>query len=398
KAIFPEAVTEGNVDFENLKRSLGESVEAGIERYGMNWAGKSDCFRIIQQPSVGSLKPVRGESVNFDETENLFIEGDNLEVLKLLQKSYYGKIKMIYIDPPYNTGNDFIYPDNYTENLDTYLKYTGQVDDEGRKYSTNTEAEGRFHTKWINMMYPRLYLARNLLRDDGAIVISIDDGEISNLIKICDEIYGEENFKADISWQKRYTRSNNTIDFTTVVEHVIVYAKSGLFNVNLLERTQEADSRYSNPDNDKKGPWKGASFLNPATPEQRPNLCYPIINPNTDDVTYPTTNAWRRSKAEYNKLLSENRLYWGIDGTQNVPSIKMYLSEARNLTPINFWGHEYAGNTDDGTKELNNLMGTKVFDNPKPSLLVKRVLEHVSNSESIILDFFSGSGTTAHAI
>ena len=386
------------MDFENLKRSLGESVEAGIERYGMNWAGKSDCFRIIQQPSVGSLKPVRGESVNFDETENLFIEGDNLEVLKLLQKSYYGKIKMIYIDPPYNTGNDFIYPDNYTENLDTYLKYTGQVDDEGRKYSTNTEAEGRFHTKWINMMYPRLYLARNLLRDDGAIVISIDDGEISNLIKICDEIYGEENFKADISWQKRYTRSNNTIDFTTVVEHVIVYAKSGLFNVNLLERTQEADSRYSNPDNDKKGPWKGASFLNPATPEQRPNLCYPIINPNTDDVTYPTTNAWRRSKAEYNKLLSENRLYWGIDGTQNVPSIKMYLSEARNLTPINFWGHEYAGNTDDGTKELNNLMGTKVFDNPKPSLLVKRVLEHVSNSESIILDFFSGSGTTAHAI
>jgi adenine-specific DNA-methyltransferase len=396
---FPEARTEGGkIDFDLLKLSLGESVDAGKERYGMSWPGKADCFKTIQAPSLGTLRPCMEESTDFDASENLIIEGDNLEALKLLQKSYLGKVKMIYIDPPYNTGNDFIYPDNYSESLQTYLEYTGQVDAEGRKFGTNTEADGRFHSKWMNMMYPRLYLARNLLSDSGVIFISIDDTEHSNLRRLCDEVFGEENFRADIAWQKRYTRSNNTVDFTTTVEHVLVYAHSDPFLPNLLPRTEEADARYTNPDNDSRGPWKGASFLNPATPSQRPNLCYPIKNPKTGKVTEPTTNAWRRSKEEYERLAADNRLYWGADGTQPIPSIKMFLSEGRGLTPINFWAHDYAGNTDDGTKELAELLGEKVFDNPKPVMLIRRMLEHATDADSVVLDFFAGSGTTAQAV
>src|SRR5450759_2292703 len=203
--LFPESRTEGGkIDFDRLRLALGQTVDVGKERFGMNWPGKADCFRTIQMPSVGTLRPCPEQSVNFDTTENLIIEGDNLEVLKLLQKSYLGKVKMIYIDPPYTTGNDFIYPDNYSESLQTYLEYTGQVDAEGRKFGTNTDADGRFHSKWLNMMYPRLYLARNLLREDGVIFISIDDNEMSNLTKVCDEIFGEENLASVISWQKKY--------------------------------------------------------------------------------------------------------------------------------------------------------------------------------------------------
>ena len=336
--------------------------------------------------------------MDFEATSNAFIEGDNLEVLKLLQKSYFGKVKVIYIDPPYNTGQEFIYPDKYAESLETYLAYTGQIDAEGRRFSTNTDTVGRYHSNWLNMMYPRLYLARNLLRDDGAIFISIDDHELSRLRELCDQIFGEENFKADIAWQKRYTRSNNTVDFTTVVEHVLVYAKSEAFEVNLLPRTEEADARYSNPDNDPRGEWKGASFLNPASPQDRPNLCYPLVNPNTGDTVHPTTNAWRRSQEAFEELLADNRLYWGPDGKASVPSIKMFLSEARGLTPTNFWAHDYAGHTDEGTRDLEALIPGKVFNNPKPAQLVRRMLEHACNGPGdIILDFFAGSGVTAQA-
>lgn len=272
KQLFPEVLTEGGkIDFERLKLTLGETVDTGKERYGMNWPGKADCFKIIQQPSAGTLLPVREESVNFDTTENLIIEGDNLEVLKLLQKSYLGKIKMIYIDPPYNTGNDFIYPDNYTESLDTYLRYTGQIDDEGRKFSTNTDADGRFHSKWMNMMYPRLFLARNLLKDDGIIFISIDDNEASNLISIMNEIFGEENQLAIIAWEKRYTRSNNARLFAKIKDTILVYRKSDLV-IRLREaRTDKSNEIYDNPDNDPRGPWTSVSFINPATKEERPN-------------------------------------------------------------------------------------------------------------------------------
>lgn len=248
------------------------------------------------------------------------------------------------------------------------------------------------------MMYPRLLLARDLLSPDGAIFISIDDGESKNLRAICDEVFGGTNFKSDISWQKRYTRSNNTVDFTTVIEHVLVYSKGDGFQVNLLPRTSDADDRYTNPDHDPRGPWKGKSFLNPATPAQRPNLCYPIVNPNTGVETNPTTHAWRVSKTEFERLRGEGLLYWGVDGNSPVPSIKMFLSEARGLTPINYWAHDYAGNTDQGGSEVQQLMGKKYFDFPKPTLMMRRVLEHGSEKDSIVLDFFSGSGSMADAV
>ena len=231
KELFPEVFTEGSkIDFEQLKRTLGEMVDGGKERFGMNWAGKADCFKTIQQPSVATLVPCPEESIDFDTTENVFIEGDNLEVLKLLQKSYLGKIKMIYIDPPYNTGNDFIYPDNYSENLDTYLEYTGQIDGEGRKFSTNVDTDGRFHSKWMNMMYPRLFLAKNLLREDGVIFISIDDNEVHNLKNLCNEIFGEENFVAELIWKKKYIGGKHAKHFVDLHEYVLVFSK----NIELL--------------------------------------------------------------------------------------------------------------------------------------------------------------------
>jgi len=406
-ALFPNCVTETKsedgtlknaIDFDLLRQELSaDLVEGPQERYRLDWPGKREALATANAPIAKTLRPCREESVNFDSTKNLYIEGDNLEALKLLQETYLNKVKMIYIDPPYNTGHDFVYEDDFKESSGDYLERSNQTDARGNRLVANTEANGRFHSDWLTMMFSRLRIARNLLSDDGSIFISIDDGEAQNLRKVCDEVFGESNFQADISWQKRYTRSNNTIDFTTVVEHLFVYSKSDDFEVNLLPRSKEADARYTNPDGDSRGPWKGASMLNPATPEKRPNLCYPIINPNTGTSTAPTTNAWRRSKDEFERLGKENLLYWGIDGRLAVPSIKMFLSEARGLTPVNFWEHTYAGNTDQGTAELNSLMGGKFFDNPKPTQLITRVLEHASKPDDIILDFFSGSATTAHA-
>lgn len=402
KQIFPEVITEGNkVDFEKLKTTLGESVDTGKERYGMNWPGKADCFKIIQQPSIGTLVPVHKESVNFDTTENLFIEGDNLEVLKLLQKSYLGKIKMIYIDPPYNTGKDFIYPDNYTESLDTYLRYTGQLDSEGRRYSTNTETDGRFHSKWLSMMYPRLFLARNLLREDGVIFVSIDDNEVSNLRKVCDEIFGEENFLADIAWEKRYTRSNNSKTFASLVEHILCYRKSEMLAEIKEPRNEKADSIYTNPDNDPRGVWTSVSYVNPALREQRPNLCYEIENPfNKVKVVHPT-NAWKYEKATYEIHKDEGRLYWGKNGENIYPRLKKFLTEMDGgMVPVNFWSHDDTGSTDEGSKELEILMDCKAFDFPKPHGLIQRMVKMIAtpSGSDIILDFFVGSATTAHAV
>ena len=406
--LFPHCVTEKKddkgeivnaIDFDALRQEFSDTiVEGSQERYSLNWPGKREALVTANTPISKTLRPCHEESVDFDTTRNIFIEGDNLDALKLLQETYLDKIKMIYIDPPYNTGNDFIYNDNFTIDKDEYDEESGQRDEEGARLVANPDSNGRYHSDWLSMIYPRLRLARNVLKNDGVIFISIDDGEVHNLRKICDEIFGQENFQADISWQKRYTRSNNTVDFTTVVEHIIVYSKSSEFEVNLLPRSKEADARYTNPDNDTRGVWKGASFLNPATPSQRPNLCYPITNPITKQITNPTTNAWRRSKEEFSKLLEKNLLYWGKDGTQPVPSVKMFLSEARGLTPVNFWDHEYAGNTDNGTAELQKLMGGKIFDNPKPSTLIYRCLEHGTNKNDVVIDFFAGSGTTAHAV
>ncbi len=399
--LFPEVLTEGGkIDFDRLKLTLGQAVDPGKERYGLTWPGKADCFRTIQMPSTATLVPAKSESVNFDTTENLIIEGDNLEVLKLLQKSYLGAVKMIYIDPPYNTGNDFIYPDNFTESLDTYLQYTGQIDAEGRKFSTNTEADGRFHSKWLNMMYPRLFLARNLLRDDGVIFITIDDNEVDNLRKCCYEVFGEENFVTQIEWQKRYTRSNNTDDFTSVIDHVVVFAKSDKFKAQLVEREEEANARYQNPDNDPRGPWKAVPFLNPLSPAERPNLAYPITHPSGRTIQ-PKKKAWRSEESVWKRLVAENRVWWGKEGDSEVPNIKRFLSEVRQgMTPINFWDHEFAGHTDAANQELKEVFGDKVFDTPKPTRLIQRMIQLAAHSDEdcIVLDFFAGSGTTGHAV
>jgi adenine-specific DNA-methyltransferase len=406
--LFPSCIVEARddkgeltrkIDFDQLRQELSNSIVDGPqERYRLDWPGKREALLAANAPIAKTLRPCREESVNFETTQNLFIEGDNLDALKLLQETFLGKVKLIYIDPPYNTGNDFIYDDDFSVSSEEYILKSNQRDDERNRLIATTITNGRFHSDWLSMMYSRLRLSRNLLKEDGVIFISIDDGEVHNLRKICDEIYGESNFQANIAWQKRYTRSNNTVDFTTVIEHILVYSKSDAFEVNLLPRTDEADARYSNPDNDPRGVWKGASFLNPATPRQRPNLCYPITNPKTGTIRNPTSNAWRRSNEEFLKLAADRRLYWGPNGDSEVPTIKMFLSEARGMTPINFWQHEYAGNTDLGTKELGGLFGRKVFENPKPALLLKRVLEHSLNENDIVLDFFAGSASTADAV
>lgn len=286
--LFPGVLADGVLDATRLGELLDTPVTApadGRERFGLMWAGKQAAIRSLLSPSQGALLAELERSVNFDTAANVFIEGDNLEVLKLLQKAYNDKVKLIYIDPPYNTGNDFVYSDDFRDGLLGYLQYTGQVDESGKRTSTDADLAGRRHSRWLSMMYPRLVLARNLLSQDGAIFVSIDDNESMNLRILMDEVFGPENFQADIAWQKRYTRSNNTQDFTTVIEHILVYSRSNEFKVNLLPRTDEADGRYTNPDNDPRGPWKGASFLNPATPQQRPNLCYQITNPRTGQVT-----------------------------------------------------------------------------------------------------------------
>jgi adenine-specific DNA-methyltransferase len=387
------------VDFDLLRQELsGHVVEGPPERYQLDWPGKREALFTANAPVARALRPVRDTSVGFDTTGNLFIEGDNLDALKLLQESYLNKIKLIYIDPPYNTGNDFVYDDDFAETTAEYLARSGQADSNGNRLVANTESNGRFHSDWLSMMYPRLKLARNLLADDGAIFVSIDSNEHANLTRLLIELMGEDNFRANIVWQKRYTRSNNTRDFTTVVENIVVFSRSDQFTVNLLPRTDEADARYANPDDDPRGPWKAASFLNPATAAQRPNLCYEIRNPATGQATWPTTNAWRRSKAEFERLAADNLLYWGADGRSPVPSIKVFLSEVRGLTPTNFWSHEYAGHTDEGTRDLAALIGGKVFDNPKPVKLMKRVLEHATDRSSLVLDFFAGTGTMAQAV
>ena len=405
--LFPDAVTEamdadGNVtlavDFDVLRDDLsGEVVDGPRERYQFTWPGKREAKLEARRPIKKTMRPCPEKSKDWDTTENLYIEGDNLEALKIMRETYAGKVKLIYIDPPYNTGHDFVYDDDFSQTHAEYDAQSGDYNEEGGRLVANPESNGRFHSDWCSMMYPRLMLARDLLSDDGAIFISIDDNESKNLRAICDEVFGGINFKSDIAWQKRYTRSNNTIDFTTVVEHILVYSKSDSFSVNLLPRTTESDSAYSNPDNDPRGPWITSSYVNPASREARPNLTYSIQAPDGRVIEHPT-HAWKFSREENQRHISDGLLWWGADGHAQYPRLKLFLNEARGLTPINFWKHEYAGNTDMGGNDLKDLLGTKPFDFPKPALLIKRVLEHASGENSIVLDFFSGSATTAEAV
>ena len=401
--LFPEIRTEGDkIDFERLKLALGGAVDVGKERYGMTWPGKAECFRTIQAPSLGTLRPCLEESVDFDTTENLIIEGDNLEVLKLLQKSYLGKVKMIYIDPPYNTGNDFIYPDNYTESLQTYLEYTGQVDAEGRKFGTNTDADGRFHSKWLNMMYPRLYLARNLLREDGAIFISIDDQEVRNLRSICDEVFGEENFVVPIIWQKRITPENRRA-FSFEHDYVLCYARSAdVFGetCRLLPLTEEARKRYRNPDGDPRGDWQSVPAIAQAGHGTKSQF-YKLKTPDGRLLDPPPGCCWRYTHERMLREISQNNVWFGEDG-KGVPRIKRFLSDTREgITPSTLWLADDAGANEKAKKEVSDLFsGEIVFDSPKPTKLIQRMLNITTEnmSHDIVLDFFAGSGTTGHAV
>jgi adenine-specific DNA-methyltransferase len=345
--LFPEIRTEdGKIDFERLKLALGDMVDVGKERYGMNWPGKADCFKTIQAPSLGTLRPSREGSVNFDTTENLIIEGDNLEVLKLLQKSYLGKVKMIYIDPPYNTGNDFIYPDDYTESLQTYLEYTGQVDSQGKKFSTNTEADGRFHSKWLNMMYPRLYLARNLLRDDGAIFVSIDDTETHNLRVLLNDIFGESNFIANLLWQKRYVSNATAKHVSDMHDHILVFARNiDVLHLGLIERNEEQLKDYKNPDDDSRGPWRSQD-LSASKPYQAG--LFEITGPTGLKFLPPPRRYWRCNRETYNEWLKDNRITFGKEGTGR-PMLKAFLNEAQGgIRPNTWWDYNFAATASGG--------------------------------------------------
>lgn len=398
KTLFPDIFSEGKIDFEALQTILGETIETAEERYNFTWHGKSAARRIAQTPSTGTLRPCKAESKDWDTTQNLFIEGDNLEVLKLLQKSYHKQVKMIYIDPPYNTGKEFIYPDNYKDNLDTYLEYTGQKDSEGRKFGTNAETSGRYHTNWLNMMYPRLKLARNLLRDDGVVFVSIDDNEVSNLRKLCDEIFGEENLLGVFIWHRRQNAdSRNYTNVSPDHEYVVGYAKG---NKGQLRGKQIDVSKYKNPDLDDRGPWASIDLSGLATKDQRPNLHYDITDPKTG-ISYPPNpnRGWSKSKENVEKMIMEGRILFP-NNPNGRPREKKFLNELKSdftgfSTYLN--SHE-VGFTTHGTREVSALFEGKFFDFPKTVRLVQVFVEQTVDENGIFLDFFSGSSTTAHAV
>jgi len=413
RELFPEVFAEGKVDFERLKQALGESIDEGRERYGLSWAGKSEAIRNLQAQSVGTLTPIPEESVNFETTENIFIEGDNLEVLKLLQKSYHNRIKMIYIDPPYNTGKEFIYPDNFREGLEDYLRYSGQKNGEGIKLTTNTETDGRFHSKWLNMMYPRLFLAKNLLRNDGVIFVSIDDHEVFNLRALMNEIFGEENFVVSVSWEKSYAPRNNAPTFSESHEYILCYARdTEQAKVLRLPATDEQLARYTNRDNDPRGDWKPGDLTVSLTSGQRgrtfqktgkgANL-YEVDSPSGKKYSPPSGRCWVYSQEKVKKLDEDRRIWWGESGDK-MPSLKRFLSEIQGGQVCqSIWSYKDVGHSQEASKEIKELfrdLQTIAFPTPKPVRLIKRMIKLISinGDQDIILDFFAGSCNTAQTV
>ena len=405
---FPNLFTEGKLDWEKLKATFSDDINFANERYVLNWAGKSDAFKILQVPTTATLKPMPEESINFDTTENIFIEGENLEVLKILQKSYFNKIKCIEIDPPYNTGNDsFIYPDSFKENKEEYQKRIGDKDSEGflmkeGMFRKNSKDSGHYHSNWLSMMYPRLFLAKNLLTDDGVIFVHIDDNEVHNLRLLMNEIFGEENFVAEIVWQKKYSVANDDDGISATHEYIIVYSKTSKFERNLLPRTEKQLNRYQNLDNDHRGDWTSSEYISSKSKTERPTLWYPIIHPKTGEEVWPDENAvWRYNKEKHEEIVKENRLYWGADLTYKKPRLKRFLSELQDgVVPGTWWPFEQVGHNDEGQKETAELLGKKIFSTPKPVRLIKRIIEisTAPNNNDIVLDFFGGSGTTAQTV
>lgn len=411
KALFPELLTETVVNGQTsaalnidvLKALVGDAtVTDSDEKYGLNWHGKRKARQIALTPSTGTLRPAKDESVDWDTTQNLMIEGDNLEVLKLLQKSYAGKVKLIYIDPPYNTGKDFVYPDNFQDNIKNYLELTGQTEG-GAKISSNTDASGRFHTDWLNMIYPRLKLARNLLKSDGVVFVSIADHEIHNLRAVMNEVFGEENFIAAVIWQKVFSPKNSARHFSEDHDYIVVYAKNAETWVpRLLPRTEEMEARYANPDDDKRGPWTSGdlsarNFYGEGT--------YPVTCPSGRVIDGPPPGTyWRVSKAKFDELDADNRIWWGADGG-NMPRLKRFLSEVKSgRVPQTLWTYGDVGHTQEAKKELIATVdfpnSDVVFDTPKPTRLLRRILQIATapDSQDLVIDFFAGTGSTMDAV
>ena len=387
------------VNFTALRQLLGDNaVEDTDEMYQFTWPGKQEARREVARPTTKTLRPVVEDSVDWDNTQNLYIEGDNLEVLKLLQKSYMGKVKMIYIDPPYNTGNDFVYDDDFAASQDDYDLFAGNIDELGNRYRKNTETNGRFHSDWCSMMYSRLMVARSLLTEDGVIFISIDDNEQKNLKNICDEIYGSTNFLAQVIWERAFSPINLMKHFSPSHDYILVYAKNGENAVcNGIKRSEEANDRYSNPDNDPRGVWSSSDIsVGPAIQEN----VYTITTPSGREVEPPAGRSWSLSRKAFRERLQDNRIWFGPDGN-GVPRIKRFLSELRKtgVTPMTIWKHTEVDHSQGATQKLAKLFdGKKYFDYPKPVTLIQRCISLYSNKDSLILDFFSGSATTAHAV
>ena len=414
-ALFPDAVTEtinenGEVvraiDKDVLMQEISTTVVEGKdERYQFTWPDKKKSVLLANAPISKTLRPCREESMGKDGTpggfdsENLYIEGDNLEVLKLLQETYLGKVKMIYIDPPYNTGNDFVYEDDFAQSADEYLANSGQFDEEGNRLVTNTESNGRFHTDWLNMIYPRLKLAKDLLAEDGVIFISIDDNEVENLRKLCDEAFGEINFVDTIIWEKRYSPQNAVQWFSENHDFILVYAKNKMiWHPQLLQRTDEMNARYKNIDNDPRGPWKASDSYAQAGHGTK-NQFYVLTAPNGKKHSLPSGQCWRYTEDVMKKLIADNRVWFGADGN-NVPAIKKFLTEVKQgIACQTIWKYEEVGHNQEGKKELKSLFPEGIpFDTPKPTRLVERMLRLAGQDDFIALDFFSGSATTAHAV
>jgi adenine-specific DNA-methyltransferase len=396
KILFPEAFVEGKIDFDKLRLAIGAFGESGPGRFNFSWAGKLDAISLLQTPSRATLVPCSEESVTFDGTTNVFIEGDNLEVLKILLKPYFGRVKLIYIDPPYNTGQDFVYPDNYADPLKTYLQLTAQVDAEGNLLTSNPETSGRYHSTWLSMMYPRLFLARQLLRDDGVIFVSIDDHEVHHLRLVMNEIFGEESFLACFVWQRRQVSDNRNLNnVSTDHEYVLAYAQGS----GALMGTAKDLTKYSNPDDDPRGPWMSDNLTGLANREQRPNLHYDLVNPETG-ASYPpsTSRGWAYDPGSMARLIAEGRILWPAkeDGR---PRLKRFLNEIRSQF-TGFSSIQDFGYTTDGTHTIEELFGEKLISFPKPVELPKKLCEQGTSSDGddIVLDFFAGSCTTAQAV
>lgn len=405
--LFPECVEETKDDNGNLVRTVNVEllttllqgiVPKSEERFEFSWVGKREAIIESNRPIRKTLRPVVEDSLNWEKTENIYIQGDNLAAMKLLQESYLNKIKVIYIDPPYNTGNDFVYRDHFEMSQEEYKSISGAVTVNGERMFKNIDSGGRFHSNWCSMMYSRLSLARNLLSDDGLIFISIDDNEVHNLREICDEIFGYVNFVATIVWQKKYAATNDSKGFSTTHDYIVVYAKN-MYSMtrNLLPRTEEQNEPYKHDDKDGKGLWRSDNLLVKSFSQSG---VYPIANPNTGVEYYPPDGScWRASKETMKVWLAENRIYFGKDG-KGAPQLKRYLNEVQQgRVPITWWPFEEVGHNDAANKEMKALFGTKTpFDTPKPSSLIKQIIQIASNKDSYVMDFFSGSATTADAV